>query len=1108
VKRNEMGIQMLASKLRDAVFPNPCLPLPTKNQLNIAVDHLKSHNIYDKKESELVPPVGFDTPPLLGATINEHFWKLGGQVAEPYLGMAKEFAAAAVPPPPSAKRWVFRSGWTRYTVDDRDEPVLHPPLDEGACSFDIEALVSLGPYPLMASAVTAKAWYGWVSPYLTGESPTYRHLIPLGNGGNGSSPRLVVGHNVGFDRARVEDEYSLRQSPIRYLDTMSLHVAVSGLCNQQRPHWLKYDKALESEDQEYLRLNSDTGKFYDVGAMNSLRVVAKFYCGISLDKTIRDVFFDGTVDDIKCQFNELMAYCAKDSLVTHQVFSKVFPLYLKKCPHPVSFAGMLLMLNAFMPVNTQWPKYIERCEQIWQQISSDVELKLKQLADEAVKLKDRNEYISDPWLRNLDWTIEQVKMTKPKLKKDGTYAKGGEPKPYSNQKLPGYPKWYRDLWQSKLKDIHVTARSRIAPYLLKLKWMGYPIYHSKAHGWMFRAPREEVDRCRASSESSDPGQGSSGNSSDSHGNAPFNNLKEVEFPTDPTDPNYEPIPAAEAGRWAYFKVPHKDGEEANCGNPLAKGYHAAIEKGTLTSAYPIAKQVMAMSMVCSYWISARERIKSQFVVWPNEVAKAGAAGATLDFGMAGCGNGIILPQVVPMGTITRRGVESTWMTASNAKKDRIGSELKSLITAPPGYVFVGADVDSEELWISSLIGDSQFGTHGATALGWMTLQGTKAEGTDMHSVTARILGIDRGSAKVFNYARIYGAGVKFATSVLLQFNPGMDEQTARKKAEALYAATKGRRERNLQYFGHPFWHGGTETYMFNRLEEIATSSDPRTPVLECGITEALKASRSGPRYMTSRVNWVVQSSAVDYLHLLLVSMSYLIHTYRIDARFVISVHDEIRYLVSERDKYRAALALQVSNFWVRSLFSYKLGIEDLPQSVAFFSSVDIDHVLRKEVEMECITPSNPEPISPGISLDILEILQMTQGHLSPSASAAFAPTLYHADAPSPASGRDDHADNGNFTHLLGLKYKAGRPNASTQKSQQSPAIPSGLPITRRPTDLSYLRAQMLYDITEIRQLLFGSKRGQDLPLVVGPANKYKKTSVVMIKRAAKPRKSP
>ena len=67
----------------------------------------------------------------------------------------------------------------------------------------------------------------------------------------------------------------------------------------------------------------------------------------------------------------------------------------------------------------------------------------------------------------------------------------------------------------------------------------------------------------------------------------------------------------------------------------------------------------------------------------------------------------------------------------------------------------------------------------------------------------------------------------------------------------------------------------------------------------------------GSDYLPSRINWVVQSSAVDYLHLLLVSMNWLTDFYKIDARFVISIHDEVRYLVKSEDRYRAGLALQV-----------------------------------------------------------------------------------------------------------------------------------------------------------------------------------------------------
>ncbi len=43
------------------------------------------------------------------------------------------------------------------------------------------------------------------------------------------------------------------------------------------------------------------------------------------------------------------------------------------------------------------------------------------------------------------------------------------------------------------------------------------------------------------------------------------------------------------------------------------------------------------------------------------------------------------------------------------------------------------------------------------------------------------------------------------------------------------------------------------------------------------------------------------------------------------------------------------------------------------QSVAFFSLVDVDKVLRKEVDAPCVTPSNPDPVPPGYTLDIHQV---------------------------------------------------------------------------------------------------------------------------------------
>lgn len=69
------------------------------------------------------------------------------------------------------------------------------------------------------------------------------------------------------------------------------------------------------------------------------------------------------------------------------------------------------------------------------------------------------------------------------------------------------------------------------------------------------------------------------------------------------------------------------------------------------------------------------------------------------------------------------------------------------------------------------------------------------------------------------------------------------------------------------------------------------------------------------------------------------------------------------------------------------LCCFRLGFDDLPQSVAFFSSVDVDTVLRKESHLDCITPSNPHGLSKGYgipsgeSLDVWKTIDKSGGTL-------------------------------------------------------------------------------------------------------------------------------
>lgn len=73
-----------------------------------------------------------------------------------------------------------------------------------------------------------------------------------------------------------------------------------------------------------------------------------------------------------------------------------------------------------------------------------------------------------------------------------------------------------------------------------------------------------------------------------------------------------------------------------------------------------------------------------------------------------------LSLVRPWGEQEESHRAPTWgLTSLFPQPDRVGSELKAMVQAPPGYVLVGADVDSQELWIAAVLGDAHFaGMHG------------------------------------------------------------------------------------------------------------------------------------------------------------------------------------------------------------------------------------------------------------------------------------------------------------------------------------------------------------------------------------------------------------
>ncbi|KAG8201058.1 hypothetical protein JTE90_002733 [Oedothorax gibbosus] len=1071
---------MINSNLHRQIFGSKPERVCDESTLNQVISHLRQHNLWNAKTSTL-PDVDFKLPPLHKSGVVEHFNDIATELLKDYKTLLVELAHCELPPTP--KTWKFHPGWMQYEGSNEPKSVDFP--EEEALVFDVEVCMQEGNYPTLATAVSKNHWYLWCSERLTEDhfnwsnKVTLSDLIPLETTKDDIKPatnkswvpRVVIGHNVAFDRTFIKEQYFLEKTKTLFLDTMSLHMCVSGLTGMQRAMSLASKKSTSDNSRPDISI----GWSY-LSSLNNLADVYSLYCDGKINKAQREIFVSGSLADVKDNFQEAATYCAQDTWATFNILKKILPLYFERFPHPVTLYGLLEMSSAYLPINQNWERYLQEAQSTYDDLQKELKLSLVHLANDACSLLQNDSFKEDPWLWDLNWSVQNVKFlkkVKEPTKKKKRKAKVSEIsseneqskeasidpevlEPSKNKQplitdpslrlvydtasslrklrpfLPGYPTWYRELCDKSNMDSRpnwepgpylISSQMRCVPKLMRMTWDGYPLHYDDKHGWGYLVPDEITT-----------------DNSDSNGfplksflqlfNPKQGEPSKNEMPTDsmwPLIQEPKENPAEESALWRkvlknrkisklnndaqlgtgphdigikgclFYRLPHKDGVQKQVGNPLSKDFLSKVEDNTLaTLSKEQADRVLLLSKNLSYWKNSHSRIVSQMVVWLNNEELPESVKCNENYDKSGS-YGAILPRLVPAGTVTRRAVEPTWLTASNAYEDRLGSELKAMIQAPPGYHFVGADVDSQELWLAAILGDSKFvGMHGCTAFGWMTLQGKKSAGTDMHSKTAASVGVTRDQAKVLNYARIYGAGKTFTQRLIMQFNHRLTSEEAKSKVKKIYSETKGIQKHfvsddEIDKEGFIFtpgshrriWLNGSESHMFNKLEEIALSPTPRTPALECRISRALEPKAVDSNFMTSRINWVVQSSAVDFLHLMLVCMKWLFNEFQIQGRFAISIHDEVRYLVKSEDRYKAALALQITNLLTRSFFTSKLNINDLPQSVAFFSAVDIDTALRKEVNMDSKTPSNPHGlekgygIPPGEALDIFDILKKT-----------------------------------------------------------------------------------------------------------------------------------
>ena len=377
------------------------------------------------------------------------------------------------------------------------------------------------------------------------------------------------------------------------------------------------------------------------------------------------------------------------------------------------------------------------------------------------------------------------------------------------------------------------------------------------------------------------------------------------------------------------KVPHPKGVNNNCGNPLGKEYIKYMENDTLTSLDPRSKEIIQKAKSISYWKSMRTRVACH----EPQVAKD-------------TNSKMIRTCIVPHGTVTRRATESTFLVMSDIKPNIVGSELKSRIQAPKGFVLVGADFDSQEMRIGAAKADSFLGLHGSSPMSLTQMVGSKHNHTDSHSLLAKDLDLwpDRQLGKTLNFLMLFFGGVKGLSEAIVTALgiPFKEAETIAKKAIGL---RRGKKDYSTGLF-----KGGTDSHAYNYMLRLADTEYSRTVLGKSAAPKPLQKRYVGKDHMPSRCNRSIQSAGVDILHLFLTFLDYYIAEWKLEGNFIISVHDEVWTLVRYNQRYLMAWAFQLSHMLTWTIFFKAYGFSTIPYNYLFFSSVNIDTVLRKEVD--------------------------------------------------------------------------------------------------------------------------------------------------------------
>jgi DNA polymerase gamma 1 len=721
-------------------------------------------------------------------------------------------------------------------------------------------------------------------------------------------PFLGIGHNAPYDRSFVTAEYLQAESGNRWFDTMAAWMAVRGYTNQQRGVYKEYLKCPRMADaMPWLRETGD----------KSLDALSQFYLGEPLDKGVRDIIVQN-------------GWHSDPGFLMH-VQGEEEPR--RSMPQD----GRIWMTRR-VP------------EGLWAYSPG-----VKEIMGDVLSYCAKDVLATFKIFRHLwfEWANHQPT----KVSQAAQIALGSAWLPMSPERFPGYADNARRVAQETmgptLEALEALATQLAYRYLDTLKGI---VEDSKDHprasraAWVDQSTQGFTRGLPRRLQSLDWTPGRSGKTLGLP--AWYRKLGEVSI-------GARWVPLVLGATWDGHEIYWEDDRFKADGRPLPhpeergkrvtgvfiKGYVKRFEEGTLAVPEDFSEIVSnVMSLV--NWKSLESRVDAIKSEEPE-------------------GFPVVIPRITVTGTVTRRCADNLWQVLPNPKKTRVGTELKSMVQAPPGYVIIGADVASQEAWLAGAIADSTYGYCGATPAGLVTLVGDKSDGSDLHSKVAQNAGISRDLAKNLNYGAIYGLGFNGAKSYLLKSQGTLDESEAERMTDAYLKAFKGERSD----YGEGYT-GGLFSEAFNAMAKIANAKVPRSPLTQAKMTRALAGVFD---YSTTRKNWVIQTSGADFRDYLVILTIHFWDLLGVRGRLLMTIHDEIRLVCLKEHIAKAALGLQWAHLYTRAAFIDAFGLDGIPQAIAWFPEIDVDHVLRKDPLDPQITPSQPEGLPLGYCLTPVDI---------------------------------------------------------------------------------------------------------------------------------------